>query len=300
MSEEKNTKRTGAEPKALRTYNILAPDQIEPLGSLAALRPAGHLWNTAKSAVRALDAVDVIANSPEPLRARQIATALQLSPSSADQLLKTLVDAGYLIFDPLSKRYFLSPRLALLGGRLAGLYFAPGGLEHMLDAIVDRLQLPITLVASQGTSMQGLRQLVPQVRDRERTVLEERMQDRSMVGLQIPLFGSSSGAAWLASQPNAIVEWAYARCRRELGAAGRPFTQVLEAIVRVREHGYATGGLLAEDHEQNCGLSMALPRARNGIVLVVSALAPLRIIVAQGASIYQAMADVTARFTEAE
>ncbi len=293
---ENDASRPAAAP---RSYNILAPDQIEPLGSLAALRPAGHLWNAAKSAVRALDAVEVIANSHDPPRARQIARALELSPSSADQLLKTLVDAGYLIFDPFGKRYFLSPRLTILGGRTAGEYFGPGALETMLDTMVERLGLPVTLVAPQGTSMQALRQLVPPIVDRGPTSLEQRVLDRSVIGLRIPLFGSSSGAAWLASQSDKAVERAFVQCRRELGSAERPFLEILQAIVRVREQGYATGGLVAGDQEENCGLSMALPPARSGIVLIVSALAPLRYIVRRAGAIHEVMAQIVGRLNSA-
>src|SRR5579862_9935041 len=67
--------------------------------------------NSAKSAARALDVLYHFGAQRKPLRATDIAHAFNLSPSSADQLLKTLVELAYLTFNTRTKLYFPSMRL---------------------------------------------------------------------------------------------------------------------------------------------------------------------------------------------
>ncbi|OYX21979.1 MAG: hypothetical protein B7Z04_00960 [Rhodobacterales bacterium 32-66-9] len=61
------------------------------------IRHPGERRNISKSAVRALDVLEHFAAVRRPLRATDIANALDLHPSSADQLLKSMVDAAYLL-----------------------------------------------------------------------------------------------------------------------------------------------------------------------------------------------------------
>lgn len=69
--------------------------------------------NAAKSASRALNVLEYFGEEARPLRAAEISRVFHLSPSSTDQLLKTLVDSAYLNFNPRTKLYF--PSLRLLG-----------------------------------------------------------------------------------------------------------------------------------------------------------------------------------------
>src|SRR3546814_9478802 len=68
--------------------------------------------NLSRSATRALDVLDYMAALGRPLRAVEVASGMELNPSSANQLLKTMADSGYLIFDPRLKLYHPSPRLS--------------------------------------------------------------------------------------------------------------------------------------------------------------------------------------------
>lgn len=248
---------TSPAPKAWLSHNILLPGQTIALAPLAAVRSSGQLHNTAKSAVRALEIVELLGKSEGPLRAFEIAGATGLSPSSADQLLKTLVDSGYLVFDPVSKVYHISARLSMVGASLSSSYFPDDRLQHMVEAVHADLGRIITLLCSQGTYMQAVM----------------RAPYEGNTGLRIPLFGSSSGAAWLAAQPDEAIATAIARCRRELEDLERDRTRIFKAIERVRSDGYAIGGLTIEDGL--CGIGVALPPAKNGIVLVLSVTAPV-------------------------
>ena len=62
-----------------------------------------------------------------PLRAVEIAKALELHASTTDQLLKTMVDSAHLVFDARSKTYAPSHRLAGFGAWVVESYGAESG-----------------------------------------------------------------------------------------------------------------------------------------------------------------------------
>lgn len=248
-------------PHPCVSHNILIPEETTPLGPFAAVRCSGQLHNTAKSAVRALDIVELMCREGKPLRAYEIASAIGLSPSSADQLLKTLVDSAYLIFDPDSKCYHFSPRLAQIGAPLVTSYFSDGALQRLMEAVYRGLEHLVHVemmhvMTSQGTYMQ---------------ILDERLAPES-IGMRIPLFGSSSGAAWLATQTNEAVCAAIARCNRELGAWAKDPNRILHGVQRVRTQGFAVGGITVG--KDLCGIAVALPKAKSGVTLVLTVTAP--------------------------
>jgi DNA-binding IclR family transcriptional regulator len=269
MKHEQVDKLTGI-PHPCVSHNILIPEETTSLSPFAAVRCSGQLHNTAKSAVRALEIVELLCRGGKPLRAYEIAGAIGLSSSSADQLLKTLVDSAYLIFDPDSKCYHFSPRLAQIGAPLVTAYFSDGALRRLMDAVYRDLEQLVHIemmhvMTSQGTYMQ---------------ILDERLVDSPQpslgqpesIGMRIPLFGSSSGAAWLATQTDEIVCAAIARCNRELGIWAKEPSRILHAVQRVRTQGFAIGGITVGN--DLCGIAVALPKAKSGITLVLTVTAP--------------------------
>ena len=254
-------------PDVYFSRNIFVPEQTTTLGPLSQIKPPRQLYNTAKSAVRALDVLMLLAKAPQGLRAHRIAKELDLSGSSTDQLLKTLVDSAYLVFDAVTKTYRPSPRTAGMGAAIASQYFPNGAIDRLLEALATSLRLPVSLFTSQGTYMQSLEVHWPEA-TRSSSPLEIRMLHPDSIGARIPLFGSSCGAAWLASQSDEVIAALHARCLREIGPAGRDTARVLASIERVRQEGYALGGLTMEG--ERCGIGIALPPAANGVVLVLS------------------------------
>ena len=98
------------EPSRVKSYNVLVPGETTELEPFARFASPGKLSHYSKSAIRALDVLELFCRTGHKLRAREIAQALNIGPSSADLLLKTLIDGGYLAFDPLTKYYWPSPR----------------------------------------------------------------------------------------------------------------------------------------------------------------------------------------------
>ena len=252
------------------SYNIWVPEQTTDIGPFATIRPPGQHYNTAKSAVRALDVLEVMSQSSVPLRAIDIARAIGLSPSSADQILKSLVDTAYLVFDPLTKRYYPSPRLSRLGTWMSAAYFPDGALEKLVDAAYRSLDRSAYILTSQGSFMQGVMSAGPIVPIKG-TPWEE-VPRALPEGFRVPVFGSSSGAAWLSRQSDATIDACLELCRRELGPHDP--ARIYQLIEEARRKGYVCGGVSPDN--ETCGIAFPLPKARNGLTLVLSVAAPIR------------------------
>jgi DNA-binding IclR family transcriptional regulator len=246
------------------SHNILVPDKTVQLSPFAVARGPGQICGAVKSATRALHALEVIAAAERPLRAIEIARSLNIRPSSANQLLKTLVDAAYLIFDPDSKYYYPSPRIINLGEPRQQSYFH--AVKRLMADLSEALDWRYTtcLAASQGSFMQVIHvQRAPdEISALQSTLLDSRIGDRR------PLFGSSVGAAWLSSQSEAKIRSAMRLCRRELGREADNIGPILQRMRSINRQGYAFGGLSHDDSIRS--ISMPLPPSLDGMVLVLA------------------------------
>ncbi len=258
-------------PSSLPSHDVWTPNATVNLSPLARVRERGQMGYLAKSAVRALDIVELLARTRQPLRAIEIASALSLSPSSTHQLLKTMVDSAYLIFDPVLKLYHPSLRAANISASLADNYFACGSLGRLVEAVQQKLHAPVTISGSQGSFMQILEvfewgrdtsSIAPGIQD---------LRDES-IGLRVPIFGSCTGAAWLAAQSDETVLAIARLCRRTLGEQASATDRILDLVRRVRLQGYAFGGVSADDARRS--IAVALPASRGGITLVIAVSAP--------------------------
>jgi DNA-binding IclR family transcriptional regulator len=248
----------------LSSFNVLVENELVELGPNARFRPSGEITHAAKSAIRALDVLEILGKVGKPMRAVEIARALQLSASSADQLLKTMVDSAYLLFDPVTKRYQPSFRAARFGHAIASSYFAPDLIDLLIERTHELTGELVGLFTSQGSFMQviGTQASTPWPLSNQAIRIEQ-----TALGLRLPLFGSSSGTAWLASQDEKALATALRLCRRELAHQAIDAAQIARVLQRVRRQGYAFGGINTEDM---LSISTALPPCPNGVVLVLS------------------------------
>lgn len=253
------------------SHDVWAPNETVKLSPFARVRERGEIGNMAKSAVRALDIVELFARTGRPLRAIEIAGALGLSPSSAHQLLKTMMDSAYLIFDPFTKRYHASMRLANAGGALADTCFGPGAIGRLVEAIHGSLDMTLTISACQGSFLQILDVFEPGYGARPAPHGGREVRQDS-IGLRVPIFGSCTGAAWLSAQTDEMVLATARLCRRALGGQADDRTHITELVERIREQGYAFGGLSADDSSR--AIALPLPPSRDGQILVISVSGP--------------------------
>jgi DNA-binding IclR family transcriptional regulator len=197
----------------------------------------------------------------------EFAAALELSASSAHQLLKSMMDAAYLLFDPASKRYRPSLRASRLGAPLGSFTFAGDAIGHLVSALHDAFDTTITISACQGGFMQIIDVFEPAptviVAPRSRRDLRE-----NSIGLRVPIFGSCTGAAWLSAQDEAAILSAARLCRRALGEHAGEDLQLIDIARRVRQQGYAFGGISPD--ESTRAVAVPLPRDPTGTVYVMA------------------------------
>lgn len=244
------------------SYRIIEDDElvdVPPVQDISEiLLDDRHL---SKSALRALDILDLFAERGRPVRAIEVAHALQLSPSTADQLLKTLVSRAYLIFDLATKHYHPSPRLLRFSTFLDAAYYGRHRLHALMRTLVDKTQLAVSLSTPFGRLMQLVDVLTP----------ENIVYDRSP-GVLFSLFNSAAGTALLADWPIRTVRSLIAQSEDQLGTLAADPEAICRCLNQVRLNGHAFGGLVTDT--EKLSLAIALPAAAFGTDLALSLRGP--------------------------
>ena len=267
MSRSASTRQNfGSWPNALPSHDVLVPGETVTLSPFARVRERGQLDSVAKSAIRSLDILELLSRMGRPLRAVEIAASLGLSPSSAHQLLKSMVDAAYMLFDPASKLYRPSLRAARLGAPLCAFTFAGDPIGRLVAALQRAIDTAITISACQGGFMQIIDVFEPAGTVTAANACTDLRQNS--IGLRVPIFGSCTGAAWLSAQDGATILTTARLCRRALGEQAGDDSQLIEIAQRVREQGYAFGGVSPD--ESTRAVAVPLPRDPTGTVYVMA------------------------------
>ena len=180
-----------------------------------------------RSAVRALDVLEYFGEVRRPLRAIDLVRALGLHPSSTNQLLKSLVASGHLLFDARSKTYAPGHRLVGFSTWVVDSY----GSENRFHGLLGELQGRTGGVATLTTPNDLFMQIVDLAGPLPATSSAER-------GYQISVFGSAAiGDAYLSVLPDREV-------RRLMRRARLPKDEspgILQRISRTRCAGFAEG-----------------------------------------------------------
>ncbi|MDE2403322.1 MAG: helix-turn-helix domain-containing protein [Sphingomonadales bacterium] len=188
------------------------------------LRRPSERRSLSRSATRALDVLELFGEIRLPLRAVEIARRLSLHPSTANQLLKTMVDSGHLLFDARAKSYLPSPRLGEFARWLALSWPGGAGLRPLLREIQQATGAVVTITTANDLFMQVIDHACPPGRDPER-------------GLGVSVFGSAIGSAWLSTIDDA--EIARLADRARLPADRLP--RILADVAAIRRDGFAEG-----------------------------------------------------------
>ena len=93
-----------------------------------------------KSAVRALDLLELFAREQRALTQKEIIAKLQYPQSSTTFLLKSLVESGYLGYDRIERRYLPSPEIFKLGYWLEHYGFDLFFRKNVVERLVKDLQ----------------------------------------------------------------------------------------------------------------------------------------------------------------
>lgn len=220
---------------------------------------AGAQAGTVKSAGRVLEVLELLGNVRKPLSASEIGKLLDYPKSSTNVLLKYLTNLGYLSFDPDTMHYFPSLRVTSLGAWIPAALYGMGDAASMLHEVHDVTGETVTLSMRSGQAMRFIRVLPGNF------FIALKMDE----GTLAPLFGSSVGAAFLATRPPAEVERLAdgARAMARTRVARQMIDRALESLPQIRSTGYAftTASLFPDTG----AISMALPPASDGNVLVL-------------------------------
>jgi len=224
--------------------------------------------NYAKSASRALDLMVWFAEIRRPAKSAEIAEALGLPRSSADQLLKTLAYEGYLLRSSTGKTYLPSPRMAGFGWFLDQLYPEYGALTRLVDALHETTGELATVAMVNDCYMQ-----VIAVNPREGEVPVE-------PGYQVPIVGSAIGGAALTLRTRSEIEQIVSRAMRQRASfEGTVSTQaVLDSVQSYRLKGYSWQRREGETYRPGLGADLtwyavAMPLAETRFPGVVIGLA---------------------------
>jgi DNA-binding IclR family transcriptional regulator len=177
-----------------------------------------------RSAIRALDIMEYFGQARRPLRAIEISKVLALHPSTADQLLKTMVDSAHLLFDAQTKTYLPSPRLAGLSCWVVETYGADQRLRRLVRDVYSRTGMIVTLTTPNDLYMQILDLATPPGPQTER-------------GLRISVFGSVIGSAYLST----LQESEIARLAERDRIPRTEMKRLLGTVREIRRDGYADG-----------------------------------------------------------
>lgn len=209
-----------------------------PTAHVRVKRP-GDRRSLSRSATRALDVLELFGRERRPLRAVDISQTLGTHPSTTNQLLKTMLDSGHLVFEARGKTYLPSPRLAEFGSWIAVSYGADGRLRDLMEDVRKATGLTVTISTPNDLFMQLIDCVVPDGQRGER-------------GLSVSVFGSAIGSAYLAALDDDEVLRLADRAR--VPAAELP--AVLQDLAQIRLAGFADGAAQGSDY---WSLAMALP-----------------------------------------
>jgi DNA-binding IclR family transcriptional regulator len=109
-----------------------------------------------KSCARMIDVLEYFHERARPAREVDIRAALRLPKSSANDLLKTLLQRGYLTLDPATRTYFPSFRLAKFGSWLSNFYFGGDKLSRLMHELSEETGESVVLSAPSDCMMQIL------------------------------------------------------------------------------------------------------------------------------------------------
>lgn len=186
-----------------------------------------------KSGARVVEILELFARQRHPLSATDVCAALHYPKSSANLLLHTLVESGWLSLDGETMRYFPTLRVAALGDWLPSKLF--GG-EHT-DALVEELwretQETATLSIPNGVHMEFVRIHVGTFP----------ISLNVSAGTLVPMFGTAVGTAYLQTHSDDAIDRLYQRAEDEgvLADKARSFDAHLSEIRQARKRGYAVG-----------------------------------------------------------
>ena len=112
------------------------------------------MMRSVKSATRVFDLLDVFERERKPLRVADLVNGLDAPQSSVSMLLKTSVSKGYLDFNPMTREYCPSMRVAYMCHWVTHLPDRPTAIPEALRQLAEQTGETITLGRVTGIELQ--------------------------------------------------------------------------------------------------------------------------------------------------
>jgi DNA-binding IclR family transcriptional regulator len=182
-----------------------------------------------KSGARSIEVIEFFHRNRRPARAIEIGADLHLAPSSANDLLKTLVNTGYLEFDEQTKAYFLGARAALFARWASSLFPGLDRVQKLASELRESSGECIVLSVQRGHIIQFL------------SILRgpDAVPDHVGEGLSAPLIGTAAGGAILMRKPPAEIAKIVKRTYH-LKDPHRAANAVMGQLQSFKDRGYAS------------------------------------------------------------
>lgn len=186
--------------------------------------------NTSATALKALRVLEAVAASSHPISVSEVAEQIDVDKSTAYRMLITLINAGYVTRDEISKRYSLSYKVVSLSRNLLA--------ENEVSRLIRQTLSQISAATKETLHFSVL--------DGDEAVLVQRVKGTQLVtvdfqiGDRVPLHCTSIGKALLAFQDVRYIE--------QIIAAGLPKmasntiiepSELRKELQRIRSEGYA-------------------------------------------------------------
>lgn len=184
-----------------------------------------------KSAQRVFEILEFFDDYRKEASVVQIAEALSYPQSSTSALLKSLVNAGYLRHNPVTRTYISSPRVALLGSWLNASFAREGDLIETMHALNEKTRDAVILMTRNGLFAQYIH--VIQAKDPNAR--------RIGTGHLRPLATSGAGHAFLSTLPDEEVVRLVMRLNAEAESPDEivNIKEIINRLKDIRKVGYA-------------------------------------------------------------
>ncbi|MFC3172791.1 IclR family transcriptional regulator [Novosphingobium bradum] len=207
-----------------------------------------------KSAGRTILVLELFAIWRRPATASEIEAALDMPQSSTSVLLRSLIELGYLDQDPVTRRYFPTLRVAMLGDWMRSSVSEKLHAEH-IDALRD---------ATGETALVG-RRLGSSVHYVQISRSGQELQYFVHEGTRRPLCSSASGRALLSLMPDSQVLRIVRRFNQAAATSAEQMSEqvLLDVIRTIRATGISETNVLLDGERDSHAIAMLMP-AREG------------------------------------
>jgi len=193
-------------------------------------------WNGASAtALKALHTLEIVAESPSPVSAQEVANKLLSDKATAYRMLVTLLKSGFVVRDEVSKRYSLSYKVVSLSRNLLA--------ENEVSKLIQQEMRELSLATQETIHFSVL--------DGHKTVLVQRVKGIQLVNVDFqigdrsPLHCTAIGKVVLAFQDVRFIEEVIAAGLPKMASKTITDAEALRQELRkIRPQGYAI-----DDHE---------------------------------------------------